>query len=282
MTNIPKKYVDDTNAIEEQNSFILTKEYRRFAEFCDACRREKYIGLCYGAPGVGKTLSARYYAKWFFLENRLPTHLPYLPLPPEIKECHTLLYTAEMSNPARAIKQKISQMRTQLGRFHEELLPPEEQTRIVIDDRISRFCELIIVDESERLKMSGIEQLREIYDAGNIGLIFIGMPGLEKKLSRYPQLYSRVGFAHQYRALSQEEMRFMLSHYWERLDLKMNPNDFTDAEAIAAIARITNGNFRLLNRLFRQIQRVIKINELNCITAEVVEAARECLVIGAI
>ena len=100
------------------------------------------------------------------------------------------------------------------------------------------------MDESERLKMSGIEQLREIYNAGNIGLIFIGMPGLEKKLSRYPQLYSRVGFAHQYRALSQEEMRFMLSHYWERLDLKMNPNDFTDAEAIAAIARITNGNFR--------------------------------------
>ena len=187
-----------------------------------------------------------------------------------------------MSNPARAIKQKIFQMRTQLGRFHEELLPPEEQSWIITSDSINRFCELIIVDESERLKMSGIEQLREIYDAGNIGLIFIGMPGLEKKLSRYPQLYSRVGFAHQYRALSQEEMRFMLSHYWERLDLKMNPNDFTDAEAIAAIARITNGNFRLVNRLFRQIQRVIKINELNCITAEVVEAARECLVIGSI
>ncbi len=138
------------------------------------------------------------------------------------------------------------------------------------------------MDETERLKMGGIEQFREIYDRGDIGLIFIGMPGLEKKLSRYPQLYSRVGFAHQYHALSQEEMRFMLSHYWERLDLSMNPNDFTDAEAVSAIARITNGNFRLLNRLFRQIQRVIKINELNCITAEVVEAARECLVIGTV
>ena len=77
-------------------------------------------------------------------------------------------------------------------------------------------------------------------------------------------------------------MKFLLSGYWEQLDLKINPNDYTDAEAIAAIARVTNGNFRLLNRLFRQIQRIIKINSLNCITAEVVEAARECLVIGSI
>ena len=171
-------------------------------------------------------------------------------------------------------------MSVQLGRFIDELLPPEQQTRIL--NGIEHYCQLIIVDETERLKMGGIEQFREIYDSGDIGLIFIGMPGLEKKLSRYPQLYSRIGFAHQYHALSQEEMRFLLSHYWEQLDLRINPNDYTDAEAIAAIARITNGNFRLLNRLFRQIQRVIKINELNCITAEVVEAARECLVIGTV
>ncbi len=146
----------------------------------------------------------------------------------------------------------------------------------------SNYCRLIIVDEAERLKMGGIELFREIYDRGDIGLIFIGMPGLEKKLSRYPQLYSRIGFAHHYRSLSHKEMRFLLSTYWEKLGLSINPNDFTDVEAIATICRITNGNFRLVNRLFRQVERIMKINQLSCLTAEVVEAARDCLVIGSI
>jgi DNA transposition AAA+ family ATPase len=113
-----------------------------------------------------------------------------------------------------------------------------------------------------------------------VGVILIGMPGIEKRLARYPQLYSRIGFAHHYRTLSTEELTFVLANRWQELGLTIDPQDFTDAEAIAAVARITNGNFRLIQRLFTQITRIRDINQLNGVTKEVVEAARETLLIG--
>lgn len=113
-----------------------------------------------------------------------------------------------------------------------------------------------------------------------MGVILIGMPGIEKRLARYPQLYSRIGFAHQYRNLSTDELTFVLQNRWHELGLPLDPGDFTDAEAIAAVARITQGNFRLVQRLFTQIRRIRDINQLTTITAEAVEAARETLLIG--
>ena len=148
-----------------------------------------------------------------------------------------------------------------------------------IDDLPMR-AELSVIDEADRAQTSGLEQLRDFFDRDDIGLILIGMPGFERRLARYPQLYSRIGFAHQYRPIDANDMPTVLANYWQHLGYHYQP-DGDDAEATAAITTITGGNFRPIERLMAQIGRVIDINHLDHITADSVAAARQMRVIGA-
>lgn len=266
----------------EASDFVVTKEHRRFVEFCDACRRYRYIGLCYGPPGVGKTLSARRYARWDLLEPILRTQrtslAPYTA--PEVVTCRTIMYTPTVTTTPKQLADDLQGLCWDLGLAAAAALDPEVD-QLSIRPRLE-WTELILVDEADRLKTPTLEQLRDLYDRGRFAVVLIGMPGIEKRLARCPQLYSRVGFVHQFRPLSTEEVYFVLEQKWQQLGLSFSPEDFTDAEAVAAIIRITSGNFRLLQRLLNQIERVLQINELHLVTKEVVEAARESLVIGTV
>jgi len=198
--------------------FIVTKEYRRFGEFADAVRRDRYIGLCYGTPGVGKTLSTRHYARWDLIESARPGYFWRGEPPAAALPCRTVVYTAPVVGAPRVIERDVREGRQRLSLLVEDaVLALHSEAGGEAGKRVTDYTELLIVDEADRLKLAGLEQVRDIYDRDGIGLILVGMPGLEKRMARYPQLYSRVGFVHHYRPLGSEELRFVLEHKWEQL-----------------------------------------------------------------
>src|SRR6202049_1365967 len=208
----------------DRHSFALveTLEHRRFTEFCDACRRYGYIGLCYGAPGVGKTLSARSYSRW----DVVRATDPWSGVPLEGPTLSTVFYTPSVVNTPGSISSEIKRSRETLTGFakrplrlekeerlafirkrdeeHQETIlykhdwvrePPLPGLRPTYGEVATEYIEkeiqipdptsLILVDEADRLRIASLEQVRAIFDEGQIGLILIGMPGLEKRLARY-------------------------------------------------------------------------------------------------
>jgi Cdc6-like AAA superfamily ATPase len=284
-------------------------------EFCDACRRYRYIGLCYGAPGIGKTLSALHYSRsekvvsrdrWSFeTTDGLPLdtafYTPSIVNTPsmvraEIKracERAERIVKDPIRRESREALDKIrlrddaarDQFRSTPSREWREppaLTPTYLETMdlyIAREKAVGNPTTLIVIDEADRLRMTSLEQIRDLFDEGEVGLILIGMPGIEKRMARYPQFYSRIGFVHEFRPLATTEMREILEAGWAPPGVTF-PATGLGADAIAAVIRMTGGNFRLLNRLLTQVERILEINALGEVTLAAVQAARESLVIG--
>ena len=268
------------SAIPDRPALQATREHRRFTEFADTVRANRYIGLCWGPPGVGKTLSARHYAgadDWEQWQSVLDDDLG--TVPERVLQARTAFFTPTVAATVRQIDQGLPQACQQISYAVDYAEHGNVDPYVHTASRSSGRTELLIIDEADRLKATGLEQVRDYFDRHHMGVILIGMPGIEKRLARYPQLYSRIGFAHEYRPLTPDELTAVLTHRHPT-----TANNATDgiahATAIAAIVRITGGNFRLVDRLLTQIARIQNLNNLDTLTPELVDAAREALLIG--
>lgn len=176
--------------MNKSQKFIETKEYKRFVEFCDACIKYKYIGICYGLPGVGKTLSSRYYAIWDSIEKQIAYKTANEighDADEKILDARTIFYTApavratKMTDEIHTIEIRMNMVRT----MYKVLTKGGEEK---YSTNAYEDIDLIIVDEIDRLKVQNLEQLRDIYDRNDIAMILVGIPGIEKRLARYPLL----------------------------------------------------------------------------------------------
>lgn len=260
------------------------KNTKKITEFCDTCAEFKYIGICHGLPGVGKTISARQYANWDYTHSKVKEFSFYGDQGKNIEDdrilkSNTIFHTAPSVRPAR-LYDTINRTCFDLQMSKDGYLAIRDKyendwtTSFQKADNFSTV-NLIIIDEIDRLKFPTLEILRDIYDKHNIG-----MPGIEKRLSRYPQLYSRVGFIHEFKKLTSTEMKHTLKYKWEKLGKTLQYECFEDYEAVNTVIKMSRGNFRLVERLFSQIKRIMEINHLDKVTTEVIEVARDSLVIG--
>lgn len=270
------------NDIYSTKPFIQTKEYKRFVEFAQSCMEYKYIGICYGNPGVGKTFSAHEFTHpevFDYYEYNIDFNVP---LPQKVKnnfhKCNGVFMTVPVCNTPKIIKHIVYSKTLNYGNAALRIKDERDLKVLVMEAR--KQCPLLIVDEADRLNYNALEELRALFDEYQFGLILMGMPGIEKRLSRYAQLYSRIGFLHEFKSITKDEMMFLFEQKWKKLGHQFKANVYLDVEAMNEIIKITHGNFRLIYRIFDQIERIMKINNLQSINKELVEAARNCLVIG--
>jgi hypothetical protein len=203
---LPDSSVTETNS---QSVVVETQEHRRFVEFCDACKRYKYIGLCYGSPGVGKTVSARHYSNWDRVEEFWERLTEAKATAEEVAASTTAFYTAPVVGSPHVIDREIEKIRRRLHNEVIDLRRLAEQKELVrrldvlenlrdrqenpngyrsreADDAEDAYLAqrkrmtglagsvpdpiaLLVVDEADRLKMAGLEQIRSIFDQGRSG-----------------------------------------------------------------------------------------------------------------
>jgi hypothetical protein len=280
--------------VTSSRAFVETIEHNRFVEFCDACRHFRYVGLCYGPPGVGKTLSALRYSR----ADQIVPRDRWTSEVTDDRPVDTLLYTTSVVNTPSRVEIDIrlarermmsivlDPIRREATTVLEEIRLKDEKSRREIMNKpgcspcdrpavdptyfetykqyqakqraVSDPTTLILVDEADRLHMNSLEQMRSIFDEGTAGMVLIGMPGIEKRADQVQEL---------------------LEQRWTPAGVTL-PDEELIPEVMASLIRMTSGNFRLLTRLLTQIERVLQVNDLHLISNEVVEAARDSLVIG--
>jgi hypothetical protein len=230
-------------------AFVETTEFNRFVEFSDACRQYRYIGLCFGPPELASRsrLSATaaprgsYRSTGGAPRRRMESRSTPFSIP-RMWSTHPRESTPISAAPARpspiSLHARSARRRATLDKlrvrdeqwrqahrddsgYRSSQVPPLEPTCLRAFEEyetktrsIPDPTTLVMVDEADRLRMSSLEQLRSIFDASGLGMVLIGMPGIEKRLARYPQFYSRIGFVHEFRPLGKAEIEELLGERW--------------------------------------------------------------------
>ncbi|HMO21405.1 MAG TPA: AAA family ATPase [Candidatus Melainabacteria bacterium] len=255
--------------------YIESVAFRSFRELGDACREQTKIGMSFGSPGVGKTEAALRYSNWTLVESILYVRDGVPIEPGRLLECDTLYYKPGVTVSPPRLRSELSILR---NRFHDVkaravgwLRPSDwaaqQQTKQVY---------LVIVDEAHRLKYAALEELRDLQERWEVGVILIGDPGMECSLARMFHFADRVRYIEKFEPLSTDDVRKYVDKHIEHAELT-TPTD----DVYSLIADYCLGNPRILGHLFALVERLLKMNDdlVDIMTTEVIETARQMMLV---
>jgi len=220
------------------SSFVPTKEYSRFVQVCEASRRYRYMVVCVGERGVGKTWAARQYAQWDVFEPLLSAHG--VAFSAESPVPRTAFYTPRATATPKSIEQDLGLLLWGLQMIAEHASTVAQETLATPVFIRPDVVDVLIVDEVDGLSQASLEVLRDVFDRSRLGLVLLGRSGSAARLLKMPALASRVGVLHAFGALGKQDTRKLLEQQVQRLRLPV------EEEAVDVFVQKTQGNFQVM------------------------------------
>jgi len=251
-------------------TFVNTRQHERFVEFCEACRLNRYLGICTGRSGVGKTSSAYMYSNWHAFAPLLEPHRQNNP-PEKFYDCRTAIYTPDVACTLKRVESGIARLRNRFDTLVQDSCFWYQRDQWSESQRL-RFLELLIIDESHRLSLKCLEFIRDWSLKHSIGVVFLGRPGFEFRLRHHDFIGNKISFFHVYNTPRTEELKSIFEARWQHQAVSIEHG------AVELIEKITSSNIQKLININAELTRVCELNSVTIITPELVtEASRTLL-----
>ena len=252
-------------------NFINTRQHVRFVEFCNSCHRNRYIGVCTGRSGVGKTRSAEAYSNWQIIEPLLKEAPTRNPCPPPVLEhCYTAIYTPDVSCTVKRVESGLAILRNRFDDLVKHSMCWHNSEGWYKTQR-QRFLELIIIDKAQRLPSKCLEAIADFGKNHKLGIILIGHPGFDRRVRNYEPIDNSIGFYHIFNTPRTEELRAILEARWQSQQVTIEDS------AVQMLEKVTNSNIQKLVNINTEMSRVCELNSISIITSDLVELASKTL-----
>lgn len=246
--------------------FLETVEYRRFVQVCEATRRYRYISVCVGASGVGKTKAAQRYAQWDLFGPLLSAQG--MVVPPSFAEDspipRTAFYTPRATATPKGIEQDLVLLQWGMQMIADAARSRSQETQPRSAALRPGAVDLLVVDEVDRCSHISLEVLRDLFDRYPVGLVLLSRTDRVRQLLNQHPVAARVGVLHEFCALGSSDAGLFITQQVHSLGLSL------EEQALEAFIQKTGGNLRKISLVLAHLDAMaarhgaftVTVNEL--------------------